>query len=76
MRGGVGGTGAAPLTRSTPAGRAMRSRPPASRLVASFQARVPGASVITAPATRPNQSKPLTAVVTSRAIGSPQPPAR
>src|SRR5881409_3742187 len=53
VRGGSGGTGAVPPTRSTPAGRSMRSRPPASRLVASFQARVPGASVITeAPGTR------------------------
>ena len=52
----------------------MRSPPPASRLVACIQARVPGASVMTEPATRPNQSKPLTAPATSRAVASPQPP--
>ena len=35
----------------------------------------PGASVMTEPATRPNQSKPLTALATSSAVASPQPPA-
>ena len=48
----------------------MRSPPPAKRLVASIQARMPGASVTTAPATRPNQSKPLTALATSSAVAS------
>ena len=38
--------------------------------MASIQARVPGASVTTAPATRPNQSKPLTALATSSAVAS------
>ena len=40
-----------------------------------IQARVPGASVMTEPATRPNQSNPLTAPATSSAVASPQPPA-
>ena len=40
--------------------------------MASIQARVPGASVTTAPATRPNQSNPLTALATSRAVASSQ----
>ena len=57
-----------------PAGRSIRSPPPASRLVACIQARVPGASVMTEPATRPNQSKPLTAPATSSAVARPQPP--
>ena len=40
--------------------------------MAFIQARVPGASVTTAPATRPNQSKPLTALATSSAVASSQ----
>ena len=39
-------------------------------LVAFIQARVPGASVTTVPATRPNQSNPLTALATSSAVAS------
>ena len=76
VRAGSGGTGATPCTRSTPGGRSMRSTPPASRLVSCDHARTPGASVMTAPATRPNQSNPLTAVATSRAVARPQPPWR
>ena len=38
--------------------------------MAFIQARVPGASVTTEPATRPNQSKPLTALATSSAVAS------
>ena len=75
-RAGAGsGSGAIPCTRSTPGGRCIRSPPPASRLVARIHARVPGASVITEPATRPNQSKPLTAPATISAVARPQPPA-
>ena len=59
-----------PRTRSMPAGRSIRSPPPASALVAFIQARVPGASVTTVPATRPNQSNPLTALATSSAVAS------
>ena len=68
------GSGASPLTRSTRDGRSIRSAPPANRLVSFCQARVPGASVTTIPATRPNQSKPPTALATSRAIARLQPP--
>jgi len=39
--------------------------------VVRIQARVPGASVITLPATRPNQSNPVTAPATSSAVASP-----
>jgi hypothetical protein len=46
------------------------------RDVSAAHARVPGASVMTAPATRPNQSKPLTAVVTSSAVDRSQPSSR
>ena len=43
--------------------------------MACIQMRVPGASVITEPATRPNQSKPLTAPATSSAVARPHTPA-
>ncbi len=66
------GSSAVPADRSIPAGRTIRSPPPARALVASIQARVPGASVTTAPATRPNQSNPLTALATSSAVASSQ----
>ena len=51
-----------------------RSTPPASLLEACCHARTPGASVTTAPATRPNQSKPLTAPATRIAVARSQPP--
>ena len=44
-------------------------------LVALSQARVPGASVTTMLATRPNQSKPMTAPETRMAVPRPHPPA-
>src|SRR3954468_1347633 len=59
---------------STPAERPIRSAPPANRLVSCCQARVPGASVTTIPATRPNQSNPATALATRRATARLQPP--
>ena len=74
-RAGAAGAGEAPATRSTPGGSAIRSPPPARRLVSCIQARVPGASVTTEPATRPNQSKPATALPTSSAVARPQPSA-
>ena len=53
VRDGGCGSGAVPATTSTPGGMSIRSAPPAKRLVASCHARVPGASVTTAPATLP-----------------------
>jgi hypothetical protein len=68
------GAGEWPWTRSTPGASFIRSPPPASSLVARIHALVPGASVTTEPATRPNQSNPLTALATSSAVARPHPP--
>ena len=71
---GASAAGPSPLTRSTPGGQAHQVGAAGERGSSRASTRAsPGASVTTEPATRPNQSKPLTALATSSAVARSQP---